>query len=120
MKVIPASLLKTMAMHIMKKDNKKGGAYYANYASQYPIKRWTVPIAAFGSGCKAKSEDREYVIPSDYTAVLESVFGKSYMQMPPPEKRKTHYPVYVKFSDGSEMTFQKTENKLRIQDTLTD
>lgn len=40
------------------------------------------------------------------------------MEIPPIEKRRTHYPLYVKFSDGEEMFFDKVENKLTVEDTL--
>ena len=40
------------------------------------------------------------------------------MEVPPVEKRRTHYPLYVKFSDGEEMYFEKTDKKVTIEDTL--
>ena len=41
-----------------------------------------------------------YMVPDDYQTDLLSNFGPKYMELPPVEKRRTHYPVKVVFSDG--------------------
>lgn len=118
--VIPEKLIHDIAAHYMKVENRNDCACYANYGSQYPIKRWTMQKAFFSEPVRVKFEDRIYNAPKESTKVLESIFGKKYMELPPEEKRKTHYPLYVKFSNGEEIQFQKVINKLKIQDTLSD
>jgi len=47
--------------------------------------------------------------------VLTSIFGASYMELPPPEKRRTHYPRYVKFSDATEIRFDAPAEKVKVE-----
>ena len=41
-------------------------------------------------------EGRKYMAPKGYDRILTSIYG-DYMQLPPPEKRKTHNPVRINF-----------------------
>jgi hypothetical protein len=38
---------------------------------------------------------------------LTSLFGDSYMQLPPEDKRGGHYPLRVKFSDGTSIDLKE-------------
>ena len=38
--------------------------------------------------------------PNDTHYMLEMTYGPDYMQLPPVEKRKTHFPAYLDFGDG--------------------
>lgn len=87
-----------------------GNTHYANFGSQYSIKKQTMPKEWFGKGTLMDFEDREYVGPSDAISVVTSIFGKNYMCLPPIEKRRCHYPSKVVFSDGVEMTFDKPKH----------
>lgn len=116
--VVPNRMLFTFAHYLMTKDNNKGATYYSNYGSQYPIKRRTIGKIKVDNGVRIPFEDRFYYAPKDYAAVLTNIFGQNYMQLPPEEKRKTHYPLYVKFSDGSTIDFDKQTKRLTINDTL--
>lgn len=118
--MIPERLIQSIAARYMKAENRNDGEFYANYGSQYPIKRWTMQKSYFSEPVRIRFEDRIYNAPKEYAKVLESIFGMNYMELPPEDKRKTHYPLYVKFSDGEEIQFEKTINKLKIQDTLSD
>lgn len=40
------------------------------------------------------------------------------MEIPPIEKRRTHYPLYVKFSDGEEMFLNNDRKKVTVEETL--
>ncbi len=79
--------------------------YYANFGSQYSIKKQTMPIEWWGKGQLAKFEGRQYVIPIQYNKILASIFGTHYMILPPENKRRSHYPQKVIFSDGMTMDF---------------
>ena len=114
LRVFSAKQLQTMAAFIMKWNSKTGGEYFSNFGSQYNIKRQTHPISNFGEGVLLPFEDRQYRCPVNYKGVLTSIFGPNYMHLPPEDKRKTHYPIRVIFSDGQEIFFGKTENKLEI------
>lgn len=112
--ILPGTFLNARATHYMKKSSSPEGQYYSNFGSQYNIKRQTHPISNFGEGVLLSFEDRQYRCPVNFEGVLTSIFGSNYMQLPPEDKRKTHYPVRVVFSDGQEMVFGKTENKVVI------
>ena len=58
------------------------------------------------------------MVPIEYEKFLTQLYGANYMEVPPVEKRRAHYPLYVKFSDGEEMYFEKTDKKVTIEDTL--
>ena len=90
------------------------GDWYVNYSSQYSAKRQTIQKKLYGEGRLIPFEDRMLCAPDDANAVLTSIFGPDYMQLPPPEKRRSHYPKYVKFSDGTEMHFGEPENKVKV------
>lgn len=118
-KMFSVKFLHMVALAIMKKDNgKKDTAYYVNYGSQYPIKRKTSSKNLYSKSIKIQFENRRYNIPSGYAQILELTFGDNYMQIPPVEKRKTHYPYRVVFSDGKEFTFDREEKKLTIKEIL--
>lgn len=83
---------------------KKYG-YYTNFGSHYDAKRQTMPKAYYGDGIEYTFEDRKFIIPSNYDAVLRSIFGNKYMEIPPKSKQITHHPLFVQFSDGSFINF---------------
>ena len=103
---------------IMSMSNGSSKRYYTNFSSQYPIKRRTNLKEFFGNGKYIDFEDRKYMAPEKCDEVLKKIFGEKYMQLPPENKRKTHYPQYVRFSDGEEVTFDMTEDKITIKDIL--
>jgi lipopolysaccharide cholinephosphotransferase len=103
---------------LMTMTNGEKRRYYSNFGSQYPINRRTIEKQFFGEGCDIKFENRTFIAPCNSDAVLKKIFGNNYMELPPVEKRKTHYPSYVKFSDGTEAFFKDEERKLTINDIL--
>jgi LPS biosynthesis protein len=111
-------MLFSLAERIMRLTNGDTKKYYTNFSSQYPIKKRTNYKKYFGKGKYIPFENRFYLAPNDVHAVLQKIFGANYMQLPPVNKRKTHYPKYVKFSDGEEIYFEDAENKLKIEDIL--
>lgn len=79
--------------------------YYTNYGSQRTVKRQTIRKEYYGSGIMLPFEERVYRAPSNYDAVLRSIFGDGYMNLPPKEKRRSHYPIRILFRDGELMEF---------------
>lgn len=100
------------------KNNNKGYNFYTNYLSQYTPKRQTMPKDWYSDGVEIEFEGRKYIAPKEYKNFLNQLFGPNYMDIPPIEKRRTHYPLYVKFGDGEELHFDKTNKKVSIEDTL--
>ena len=106
----------TTALMTMTNGNKR--KCYSNFGSQYPIKRRTIIKEALGEGRDIQFENRTYIAPNDPDAVLKKIFGDNYLALPPLEKRKTHYPAYVRFSDGTEAFFESEKKILTINDIL--
>lgn len=103
-------------MNSIAKCGRKQGNYYANYGSQYKIKKQTMPKNWFGNGTPMLFEGHKYTAPVDYSKVVESIFGKNYMQLPPENKRRCHYPSYVLFSDNTEMSFSRPLNQVSFKE----
>ena len=92
-----------------------GESHFVNFASQYKISKQTMPVKWYGEGVYVEFEGRQYRAPSEYEKVLTSIYGKNYMQLPPKNKRRTHYPIKVVFSDGEIMEFERTENIVKAE-----
>ncbi|MBO5569405.1 MAG: LicD family protein [Aeriscardovia sp.] len=102
--------------YFMSRDNNKGNTeWYTNYGSQYNARKQTIRKDLYGLGERVKFEDRFYMAPEDSEKVLTSIFGNDYMQLPPVEKRRTHYPLKVRFSDGLEMDFERPEHRVSVE-----
>ena len=108
--------LHKMATRLMTKSNGKGYQYYANFGSQYSIDKQTHLITSFGDGLLLDFEDKKYSVPVAYDTVLKSIFGNHYMDIPPEEKRRTHYPAKVVFSDGTSLEFDAPIKKLSVNE----
>lgn len=103
---------------VIRPNKDKGSGYLTVYATPYPIKRMLVPESWYGEGREVLFGQRHYVCPTNAESVLKRLYGDDYMQLPPENKRKSHYPIRVVFSDGKEMVFEKTKNKVGYQDIL--
>lgn len=107
---------KQKIVDILKSASRYGKTHYANFGSQYKLSKQTMPIEWYGDGTPLKFEDREYMAPTEYLKVVESIYGKNYMQLPPEEKRRCHYPKRVIFSDGTELNFDQPEHFVSINE----
>ena len=79
------------------KYNKESNRFYINLGSRYDIKKQTILKEKYGVPCRLRFENREYNAPQDYLYILEHIYGKSYMELPPIEKRRTHNPIKLSF-----------------------
>lgn len=117
-KLIAPKDYKDVLKRSLAKDMGKDKPYYTNFFSQYGFKRQTMPKQWYGEGVEVEFEGRKYTAPAEYKEFLNQLYGPNYMDIPPVEKRRTHYPLYVKFSDGEEMYFDKPEKRVTVEDTL--
>lgn len=109
---------KEVLKRTVSKNNGKGYEYYTNYLSQYSANRQTMPKKWYGKGVEVKFEDKKYLAPKEYEKFLKQLYGVKYMEIPPIQKRRTHYPLYVKFSNGEELHFDEPNKRVTIEDTL--
>lgn len=52
-----------------------------------------------------KFANTQIAIPENYDMVLKGLYGNNYMELPPEEKRWNQAPVYIEFSDGTNVNF---------------
>lgn len=88
---------------LMTKKNAKGYEYYINYGSNYKTEKQTMLKSVYEPSCKLEFGGKLYNAPGNYVYFLERIYGSSYMQLPPEEKRVTHNPVRISFdTDGAD------------------
>ena len=100
-RIIPNVWFHNLATKILTLQQDKGGLYYTSFASHYDARRQTIPQQMFGEGKEIEFAGKKYLAPQDYDYILRSVFGEKYIELPPLEKRETHIPKTVIFSDGT-------------------
>lgn len=76
------------------------GVPAANTASFTSPSMPPLPIEMFSEPVLAEFEGRMLPVPSSTDYYLETAYGKTWMEVPPPEKRKSHAPVVLDFGDG--------------------
>lgn len=109
-------IYKIMLMIIRPLENKSD--YQAFFATPYPIHRMLFPKSWHGEGKEITFEDRIYICPSEAELYLKQIYGNDVMQLPPENKRKSHNPLRVVFSDGEEIIFEKAMEKIKYRDLL--
>lgn len=91
---------------------------YTRFTSQYNAAKVTYPIDTFGKGILHRFENREYIIPIGYDYQLKTMYGPDYMQLPPVEKRRSHYPHKVVFTDGTSITFDNSVSRISLEQSV--
>ena len=91
-------------------------SHLVNYGSIYGPSKETFPIEWYGSGVRMAFEHINLIVPKEYLKILEAIYGPNFMQIPPIEKRRCHYPEKVIFSDGEEITFNRSPHFDTIKD----
>ena len=80
--------------------HKKDGAYITLPASRKFYKGELLPTAVFADYHLVKFEDTEFLSMADPHAYCLNLYGPTYMQEPPPEKRERHFFVKLDFGDA--------------------
>lgn len=108
--------LHALMEEIMRSTYKLGNTHYVNYGSMYSLCKQTMPCSWYGEGIRVLFEGRMLNVPVEYLKVLTSIYGPDFMQLPPEEKRRCHYPERVVFSDGQDIVFEKPQHIVSIQE----
>lgn len=117
-KVFSNRILHKLDLAIIKPRINSNLNYQAFFITPYPIKKQLFPKEWHGEGKLISFEGRKYVCPSEPEKYLSLIYGDDYMKLPPESKRRSHYPIRVVFSDGEEMEFEETKNKVTYKDVL--
>lgn len=67
----------------------------ADFSDRHPMS-WSANIEELYPGVNAKFSDLDVIIPKAWDELLTREYGK-YMELPPVEQRKNHYPVELSF-----------------------
>ena len=78
-------------------DDKVSCKYYINLGSKYNPVKQTILISDYEPTTELEFEGKKYAVPGNYNNVLERVYGKKYMELPPEEERFTHSPLRLSF-----------------------
>lgn len=103
-RMIPNQVLFKIGEFVMSYPSKRCN-YYSNFTSQYSIDKQTILKKWYGDGKLIHFEGNMFYAPQNYHQVLMSIYGDKYMELPPVDKRRTHYPRQIKFSNGICVTF---------------
>lgn len=76
--------------------------YYINVGSQYHFKKQTMPKSIYHPAKQLEFEGHQFDVPGQYETVLERIFSKNYMELPPENKRQTHAPAKIIFNMADE------------------
>ena len=115
-KILSNKFAQKAILHLLTTAQNNGKTHLANFGSQYNLSKQTLPVDWYGGGIPVQFEGRTYMAPNDYCQVLNSIYGANYMQIPPEAKRRCHYPVKVKFSDGEIMEFDVPKHIVTIEE----
>lgn len=115
---IPSRTIYRIMLSIIKPSKGVQTNHQAFFCSPYPINRQVFPNSWHGVGRRVKFENRFYVCPVEAERMMQLIYGEDYMELPPENKRKTHYPIRVVFSDGEELLFAKPKTRVRYNDLL--
>lgn len=113
------STIHRIMLSVIGRIDERNCANQVIYGTPYPIKRMIFPKEWHGDGKRMPFEGREYVCPAKADLYLERIYGDDYMQLPPENKRKSHYPLRVVFSDGEEMVFEESKVKVTYNDVIS-
>ena len=105
-KLIPNRFLHFLIDKVMTLNKDEKSKYFVNFGSQYDVKKQVHPKNKYFPAKELEFEGKMYKVPNDYKYVLEKIYGDNYMELPPKEKRVTHYPIRVKFEDGEEYKYE--------------
>lgn len=73
------------------------GDSYLNYGGLYGIAKESFLIEQFDPPVFVEFEGEKFKAPNDYHSYLCKLYGESYMELPPEDKRITHDPVKLSF-----------------------
>lgn len=105
--LIPRKIVIYIREFMMKCENNQHNKYLISFGSRYKIEKQLHLKEKIFPLEKHLYENKMYPVPKDYDYVLTKIYGEDYMKLPPKEKRVTHHPLKVKFSDGKEFCFNE-------------
>ena len=97
--LIPDSFVNWLFDYVCTMDNSKDCKFTTNFASHFKWKKQMFENEVFGEGHRLEFEGHMFNAPNDHLKILERLYGKHYMELPPEEKRETHKIIKLDFGD---------------------
>lgn len=110
-KCIPAWFLRFLSRLILNINNLIKSENIAVFTSERPSCKFAFKKSDYGDGTFMDFEGKKIMVPKKYNKILKAYYGTNYMDVPPENKRISHFPGYVKFSDGTEIAFDNNTTK---------
>ncbi|MBC1936502.1 LicD family protein [Listeria grandensis] len=98
-KPVPTSFLFRVLTNYMQSGADDSAPYYVNHGSQYGYKKQTMPKTMYDTATTTVFEGHNFRIPAQTEQLLERIYGKKYMELPPAEKRITHKPKRIQLKE---------------------
>ncbi len=95
--LVPQKFVNWLFDYVCSKDNNKDCKYTTNFASHFKWKKQLFPNEVYGEGVRLEFEGHMFNAPSAYLDILERLYGKKYMELPPKEKQITHEIIKLDF-----------------------
>ena len=103
----PGKYLEALYMHFMLLAQDETTLQIGNLVGAYDYGKEALEREVFGEGILLEFEDIYCRVPSQIENFLRGIYGTTYMQLPSIDKRKTHNPIVISFSD--EYTPRRTQ-----------
>jgi len=84
---------------LMKRYRHHNTERICSLCSQYSFEKQVMPKTVYGTPTAHRFEDTELYLPENPEAYLTTLFGEDYMTVPPVEKRRSGFDIYVKLED---------------------
>ncbi|MBA3927802.1 LicD family protein [Listeria rustica] len=99
LKPVPTSMFFRLLTNVMQSNKDDSAPYYVNYGSQYGYKKQTMLKTMYDPTATTEFEGHTFQIPGKTDQLLERIYGKNYMDLPPVEKRITHKPKRIQLKE---------------------
>lgn len=93
--IVPLSVIRDKRYRIHTKYDNEPTTSVSSLASKYGYKKHIMNRDIYGTPVLLKFEDEQFYFPEKYEEHLLNLFGPSYMQVPPEEKREKPAKAYI-------------------------
>jgi len=87
-------------MYFMQMAQHKETSHIGNVVGAYIYEKESMDARIFGEGQLFEFEKINCRVPEQIENFLTEIYGAKYMEFPPKNKRKTHNPKFVSFSEN--------------------
>lgn len=101
--LVPQVWVDRLFDYVCEMDNKKDCRYTTNFASHFRWKKQLFENEVYGKGCRLEFEGHSFNAPEKYLKILERLYGKDFMELPPESKRVTHDIIRLDFGKYGEV-----------------